>query len=388
MDRVISISLGESMLKGRNRKFFEDQLIRNIKRILKLTPDFEIYKEQGKMYISGFEDIEDPVIKKLEKVFGIVYISKCIRTSPDIEDIKEASLIVVKEKLKKKPLSTFKVETIRVDKNYPLKSTYVSPKVGAYILNNIESLSVDVHNPEFQVNIDIKTNAYIYIDKTRAYGGLPMGTNGKALLLLSGGIDSPVAGFIMAKRGVQISGLHFHSYPFTSQRAEQKVLDLASILSIYTGPMKIYSVNLLEIQKEINEKCAPEEMTIISRRFMMRVAEKINQEKEYNALITGENLGQVASQTIYSIDVINRAVQMPILRPLIGMDKVDIVRWARDIETYETSIIPFEDCCSVFLPKHPLTRPRIDEIEKSEMVLDINGLVEDAIKNMKIHYVK
>lgn len=388
MDRVISISLGESMLKGRNRKHFEDQLIRNIKRALKFTQEYKIYKEQGKIYIEGFEDKEDEIIKKLQKIFGIVNISKCIRTSTSIEDIRRASLIAVKEKLQEKTISTFKVETIRANKNYPLKSTDVCPDVGGFILDNVEGLLVDVHKPEIFVYIDIKANAYIYIDKIKAYGGLPTGTNGKGLLLLSGGIDSPVAGFIMAKRGVQISGLHFHSYPFTSLRAEQKVLDLANILSIYTGPMKIYSVNLLKIQKEINKKCAEEEMTIISRKFMMRIAERLSEYNDYNALITGENLGQVASQTIYSINVINRAVQMPILRPLIGMDKVDIVEWAKDIETFETSIIPFEDCCSVFLPKHPLTRPKVDEIERSESVLDINSLVEEAIADMKIHYIK
>ena len=388
MDRVISISLGESMLKGRNRKFFEDQLIRNIKKALESEHGYNIYKEQGKMYIEGLDNKEDEIIKKLRKIFGIVYISKCIRTSTSIEDIREASLIAVKEKLKEKTVSTFKVDTIRADKNYPLKSTDVSPDVGGYILDNVDNLFVDVHKPEIFVNIDIKSKAYIYIDKTRAYGGLPTGTNGKGLLLLSGGIDSPVAGFIMAKRGVEIAGLHFHSYPFTSLRAEQKVLDLASILSIYTGPIKIYSINLLKIQKEINKKCLEEEMTIISRRFMMRIAERLSEENNYNALITGENLGQVASQTIYSINVINRAVEIPILRPLIGMDKVDIVAWAKDIETFETSIIPFEDCCSVFLPKHPLTRPKADEIERSELALDVEALVEDAIKNMKIHYVK
>lgn len=376
------------MLKGRNRKFFEDQLIRNIKRVLRSTPDYKIYKEEGKMYIEGFEFREDPIINKLQKIFGIVYISKCIRTTTSIEDIKAASLVSIKEKLEMERLSTFKVETIRANKNYPLKSTEISPDVGEYILDNIENLSVDVHKPQILINIDIKAYAYVYTDKTRAYGGLPAGMNGKGLLLLSGGIDSPVAGFLVAKRGINISGLHFHSFPFTSERAEQKTLDLASILSIYTGPMKIYSVNLLNIQKEINEKCAKEEMTIISRRFMMRIAERISEENGYDALITGENLGQVASQTIYSISVINRVVQMPIIRPLIAMDKVDIVKWAKEIETYETSIIPFEDCCSVFLPKHPLTRPKLDKIEYSESGLDIEGLIEEAIKSLIVHYVK
>ncbi|MDY0234710.1 MAG: tRNA uracil 4-sulfurtransferase ThiI [Gudongella sp.] len=388
MDRVISLSLGELMLKGKNRKYFEDQLIRNIKRALRNSSEYRIYKEQGKIYIEGFENKEDAIIPKLEKIFGIIYISKCIRTSTSIEDIREASLIAVKEKLQGKKVLTFKVEATRANKNYPLKSTEICPDVGEYILEHVENLSVDVHNPEIFVYIDIKKHAYIYIDRTKAYGGFPIGTNGKGLLLLSGGIDSPVAGFLMAKRGVEIAGLHFHSYPFTSERAEQKMLDLASILSIYTGPIKIYSVNLLKIQKEINQKCAEDEMTIISRRFMMRIAERLSEENNYNALITGENLGQVASQTIGSINVINRVVNMPILRPLIGMDKQDIIEWAKDIETFETSIIPFEDCCSVFLPKHPLTRPKVEDIEKSESNLEIGALVEEALENIKVHYIK
>jgi thiamine biosynthesis protein ThiI len=243
---------------------------------------------------------------------------------------------------------------------------------------------VDVHNPDFMLYVDIKEYGYVYIDRTKAYGGLPIGTNGKGLLLLSGGIDSPVAGFMMAKRGVEVDAVHFHSYPFTSQRAEEKVLDLAKIVSMYTGPMKIYSVNLLNIQKEINKNCPEDEMTILSRRFMMRIAEEISREKGYQILITGENLGQVASQTIYSVDVINRSVQMPILRPLIGMDKVDIIEISKDIETYETSIKPFEDCCSVFLPKHPVTRPKLEDIVESEAVLDIERLVQEAIDGMKV----
>lgn len=384
MERVISVSLGEIVLKGLNRKYFEDRLIKNMKRVLRDFGEYKIYKEQGKIYIEGLEDHQENAIKRLKKVFGLVYISPCIRTSREMENIREAGLTLAREKLKGDKLTTFKVETSRSDKRYPLKSPEISRDVGGYILKNTDNLKVDVHNPDFMLYVDIKEYGYVYIDRTKAYGGLPIGTNGKGLLLLSGGIDSPVAGFMMAKRGVEVDAVHFHSYPFTSQRAEEKVLDLAKIVSMYTGPMKIYSVNLLNIQKEINKNCPEDEMTILSRRFMMRIAEEISREKGYQILITGENLGQVASQTIYSVDVINRSVQMPILRPLIGMDKVDIIEISKDIETYETSIKPFEDCCSVFLPKHPVTRPKLEDIVESEAVLDIERLVQEAIDGMKV----
>lgn len=384
LERVISASLGEIVLKGLNRKYFEDRLIKNMKRVLSDFGEFRIYKEQGKIYIEGLEDHQHEAIKRLKKVFGLVYISPCIRTSLDMEDIREAGLKLVRESLPKDKITTFKVETSRSDKRYPLKSPEISRDIGGYVLTNTENLKVDVHNPDFMLYVDVKEYGYVYIDRTRAYGGLPIGTNGKGLLLLSGGIDSPVAGFMMAKRGVEVDAIHFHSYPFTTQRAEEKVMDLARIVSMYTGPMKIYSINLLNIQKEINEKCPEDEMTILSRRFMMRIAEEISKKKGYQILVTGENLGQVASQTIYSIDVINRSVQMPILRPLVGMDKVDIIDMSKEIETYETSIKPFEDCCSVFLPKHPVTRPKIEDIEQSEQALNIDELVLEAIEGMRI----
>lgn len=384
MERVISVSLGEIVLKGLNRKYFEDRLIKNMKRVLRDFGEYRIYKEQGKIYIEGLLDHQEDAIRRLKKVFGLVYISPCIRTGREMDDIREAGLILVKEKLQGDKTTTFKVETSRSDKRYPLKSPEISRDVGGFVLKNTENLKVDVHKPDFMLYVDIKEYGYVYIDRTKAYGGLPIGTNGKGLLLLSGGIDSPVAGFMMAKRGVEVDAVHFHSYPFTSQRAEEKVLDLAKIVSMYSGPMTIYSINLLNIQKEINKNCPEDEMTILSRRFMMRIAEEVSKKRGYQVLITGENLGQVASQTIYSVDVINRSVQMPILRPLIGMDKVDIIEISKDIETYETSIRPFEDCCSVFLPKHPVTRPKLEDIEKSEEALDIDGLVREAIEGMKI----
>ncbi|MDY0255559.1 tRNA uracil 4-sulfurtransferase ThiI [Gudongella oleilytica] len=385
MDRVLSVSLGEVVLKGLNRKYFEDKLIKNIRRALEGLVDISIYKEQGKIYIEGLEGYEEIATNRLKKVFGLVYISPCIRTTTDMEDMRQAALLAVKEFTDQVDKAfTFKVDVTRSDKRYPLKSPDISRDIGGYILKNSGNLRVDVHAPQILVKVDVKEKGYVYTKRDKAFGGLPVGTNGRGLLLLSGGIDSPVAGFLMAKRGVDIDCIHFHSYPFTSERAEEKIYDLARIMARYTGPLKIFSVNLLNIQKEIGRSCPEDEMTIISRRFMMRIAEKLAAPRGYDALITGENLGQVASQTIQSVDVINRSVEIPILRPLIGMDKVDIIKWSKDIETYETSIQPFEDCCSVFLPKHPVTKPKLIDILNSESNLDIDGLIEDALSNLKI----
>lgn len=388
MDRVLSISLGEIALKGLNRKYFEDQLIKQIRRAIKDLGIEKIYKEQGKIYIEG-EVVNYPqMINRLKKVFGLVYISPCYRVEKDVEQISLASVEAVKELKDKRGINTFKVDTNRADKSFPIKSPEFSKKMGGIILRSFDDLSVDVHNPDMYLYIDIKQNAYVYTEKVKGYGGLPIGTNGKGLLLLSGGIDSPVAGFMMAKRGIELSCVHYHSYPFTSERAEEKVKDLAHILARYTGKLKIYSVNLLDIQKQINTKCPEDEMTVISRRFMMRIGEKIANDNQMNALITGENLGQVASQTIYGLNVTNQVVNLPVFRPLIGFDKVDIIKIAKDIETYDTSIMPFEDCCTVFLPKHPVTRPKVEDIIKSEYALDINTLIDNAIDNMKTYTIE
>lgn len=381
MDRVISVSLGEIALKGLNRGYFENKLEKQIKNITRQYGSPNIYREQGKMYIEAEEEYTLQIINKLKKVFGIVYISPCIRVDKNIESIKHAAITAFKEAIGGNNLS-FKVETRRVDKNFPLKSPEVSREIGATILKNVEGINVDVHNPDIYLYIDIKDRSYIYTEKIKAYGGLPVGTNGKGLLLLSGGIDSPVAGFMMAKRGVSLSAVHFHSYPFTSERAEEKVKELARIMASYCGDIPFYSVNIFEIQKEINDKCPEKEMTVISRRFMMRIAEKIAERECIDALITGESLGQVASQTIQGIAVTNSSINIPVLRPLIGFDKVDIIDISRDIDTYETSILPFEDCCTVFLPKHPVTKPKIEDIEKSEENLDVEVLVNSALDKM------
>lgn len=388
MDKVISVSLGEIALKGLNRGYFERKLINQIKKVTKDIGAPKIYKGQGKIYLESEEAYFDQIINRLRKVFGIVNISPCIKLGKNMENIEKGSIKALGEALEKRNIKTFKVETNRVDKSYPMKSPEVSRKIGSVLLDNFPEIKVDVHNPDVFVYIDIKDELYIYTEKIKAYGGLPVGTNGEGLLLLSGGIDSPVAGFMMAKRGVKLNAIHFHSYPFTSERAEEKVKNLAEIMVRYCGNIPFYSVNILEIQKEINKECPKNEMTIISRRFMMRIAEKLAEKKKINALITGENLGQVASQTMQGIQVINAAVEMPILRPLVGFDKVQIIDISRDIETYETSILPYEDCCTVFLPKHPVTKPKLEDIEESEKNLDIDSLINRAMENMEYSVIE
>ncbi|WIV11319.1 tRNA uracil 4-sulfurtransferase ThiI [Proteiniborus sp. MB09-C3] len=388
MDKVISVSFGEVALKGQNRYFFENKLVRNIKNIARGMGETKVYKEQSKIYIEAEEEYKEELIKRLRRIFGIVNISPSYRIEKDIDEIKKHSLKLLEEVRSKRGIKTFKVDVNRADKRFQPNSVELAKEVGAYILSNSEGFTVDVHNPEAYIYIDIRTNCYIYTEKIKAFGGLPVGTNGKGLLLLSGGIDSPVAGFMIAKRGVEISAVHYHSYPFTSERAEEKVKALAEILTNYCGKIKLFSVNLLNIQKEINEKCPEDEMTIISRRFMMKIAEKIAMKEEIDALITGESLGQVASQTIKGINVTNSSVKLPVLRPLIGMDKVEITEISKEIGTFETSILPFEDCCTVFLPKHPVTRPKLEDIEESEKALDNEKLVEDAIDKMEVYEIR
>lgn len=386
MKRVISLSLGEVILKGKNRQVFIRRINQNIKSVLSGIDHGTIHQDMGKINIEIDPKDEEEIIERLKYVFGTVYISPSWNVSSDFETIERVAIDYVADLLKTEPgYSSFKVETKRVDKSFPMDSLEVSRELGARILESQPGLRVDVHNPDFKLYVDIKNSAFIYHKKIKTYGGLPLGSNGRGLLLLSGGIDSPVAGFLMAKRGVQIDGLHFHSYPFTSQRAEEKVLDLAKILCRYLTKMTIYSVNILEIQKEINKNCPPEQMTVLSRRFMMRIANEIAKRKDYSSFTTGENLGQVASQTLGGLTVTDNVAEQIVFRPLIGMDKVDIIDWANRIGTYETSIQPFEDCCTVFLPKHPSLKPTVEEMEESEKALDIEGLVQRAVDNMEIH---
>ena len=384
MKKVMALSLGELVLKGKNRYKFVNKLISTIKRNLRNIDHGKIYQNMGKVYVEVVTDNEEKMINRLKHVFGIVYIAPCYVVETDKEKIEEAVIKIVDETLKKNPsYKTFKVKTNRGDKSFPLNSMEISAKIGGMILKNFD-IKVDVHEPDFFVYCDLKKDTYIYVDKIKAHGGLPYGTNGRGLLLLSGGIDSPVAGFLMAKRGVLVDCLHFHSYPFTSERGEEKVKKLAEDISSFSGELTFYSVNILDIQKEININCPEDEMTIISRRFMMRIADKIARDNGYDCIITGENLGQVASQTIDGLKVTNDITDKLVFRPLIGMDKVNIIDIAKDIDTYETSILPFEDCCTVFLPKHPLLTPSVEGIEKSEEPLDCESLVDEAIGKMKI----
>jgi thiamine biosynthesis protein ThiI len=384
MEKVLIVRYGEISLKGLNRPYFENKLVKNIKNVVRKLGKLNVYKLHGRIYID-LEDYDiDEVIDTVTKVFGVVSVSVAYIFDADIDKICDVALEHIKECIEEDGVKTFKVETKRANKNFPLKSPEVSRKVGAYILKNTDNLTVDVHNPDVIVNIEVRDKAYVYSRKIEGFGGMPYGTGGKAMLLLSGGIDSPVAGWLVAKRGVIIEAVHYHSYPFTSDRAKEKVIELARILSQYCGKIRLHSINILNIQKAINEKCPADEMTILSRRFMMAIAEKIAIKRKCSALITGESIGQVASQTLDSLLVTNSAVKLPVFRPLIAMDKIDIVSLSKKIDTYETSILPYEDCCTVFLPDRPVTKPKLEKIIKSEQLLDVEELINDAIRNVEV----
>lgn len=385
VDWYISVSFGELTLKGKNRHTFEK---RAISKILAAISDYKIeeyYQEQGKLYIKANVEEFDEMIDEIKKVFGIVYISPCIKCEKTLESMQNGVLELMRTKIVEGKLQTFKVDVHRVDKRFEIKSPELNPMLGGIILKNYSKyFKVDIKNPDMFVYVDIKDNCYVYTDRIKGWGGLPIGSSGRGLLLLSGGIDSPVAAFLMAKRGVKVDCLHFHSYPFTSQRGYEKVKKLASEISYYTGNITFYSINLLPVYKEISKNCKERMMTIISRRFMMRMAERIANENKIDALITGESLGQVASQTIQGVSVINEVVDLPILRPLIASDKTEIIEIARQIGTYDTSILPFEDCCSVFTPKRPVTKPRLYDVKSEEEKLDIEALVQECIDNMEV----
>lgn len=385
MYNIAAVSFGELYLKGKNRGSFEQKLIDRIKYALKEFKDVSVYKDSGKLFVeSKNEDDMDKIVEKLRKIFGISLISPSIKTTKDVDIIIEKTIELFGYLLSRQDIKTFKVKTKRSDKGFPYKSMDFSALTGGKILENFGSVKVDVHNPDVEIFIDIRKTCYISSEKIKTLGGLPVGSNGRALLLLSGGIDSPVAGYMIAKRGVEINALYFHTYPFTSERANEKVLQLKGILEEYCGKIKLYSLNMLEIHKAIREFCREEETTILARRFMMRIAEKIAQDNKMDMLITGESLGQVASQTMGSMAVIEDSVDMPILKPLVGLDKSEIIERAREIGTYETSILPYDDCCSVFAPKHPLINPKLQNIKRSESKLNVQGLIEEVCSTMEI----
>ncbi len=380
MEKVIIVRHGEISLKGLNRPFFEDTLVKNVKSALYKYQGLQIFKRDSRIYIENLGEADPSQIAlRAAKVFGVVSVSIASKFNSAIGQIEATALDMVIKIFDERPFKSFKVETKRADKSFPMESLEVSRRVGAFILKHLPHLNVDVHHPELTVYIEIRDYSYLYADKIPGFGGMPYTTNGKALLLLSGGIDSPVAGWLMAKRGVELEAVHFHSYPFTSERAKEKVISLARILAKHCRAIKLHIVNLLEIQQAIRGNCPEDIFTLLSRRYMMFIAEKIATQNECSGLITGESIGQVASQTIQSLAVTNAAVNLPVFRPLISMDKSEITGLAHKIETYETSILPYEDCCTVFLPKRPAIKPKLAKILKAETSLDREALINDAL---------
>lgn len=368
----------EIFLKGLNRNKFEQKLMENIKKVLKDVP-YEFIRDDGRTFIYS-EDIE-LLVEKVRKVFGVKEICIVDECEVQLEAICNAAILCANELNG----GTFKVESNRANKEFPMNSMELSRYVGSQILQSNSNLSVDVREPENKIYIEVrKKAAYVYSKKVKAVGGMPYGTNGGTVLMLSGGIDSPVAGYLMARRGVKVSAVYYHSHPYTSERAKEKVIELARILKNYTGEMKLFVVPFTEIQMEIMKKCREDELTIIMRRFMMRVACKIAENEKFESVTTGESIGQVASQTMESLVVTDNVSDRPAFRPLISMDKEDIIEISREIGTYETSILPYEDCCTIFVPKHPKTRPVLKHIEASEEALDIEELVNKAIDGLEV----
>lgn len=388
MFKSFLIKYGEIGIKGKNRFIFEDALVKQIRHALKnVDGDFEVSKKQGRIHVEVLSNYDfDETIEALKKVFGIVGICPVVHVED--EGFEKLTEDVVDYMSKAHPTldKTFKVSARRARKNYPLDSMEINCQLGEKLLAAYPNLKVDVHKPEVMLNVEIREKIYIYSEIIPGPGGMPVGTNGKAMLLLSGGIDSPVAGYMVSKRGVKIDAVYFHAPPYTSERAKEKVVDLAKLVSVYSGPIHLHVINFTDIQLYIYEKCPHEELTIIMRRYMMKIAEHIAKETGSLALITGESIGQVASQTLQSLAATNEVCTMPVIRPLISFDKQDIVDISLKINTYETSILPFEDCCTIFVAKHPVTKPNINIIKRSERNLEekIEELMEIAIQTDEV----
>ena len=385
MKEIILIKIGEIVLKGLNKRSFEDVLIKTIRARISSLGNFEIKNAQSTIYlIPKEENIDiDMVCEKVGKIFGIARFSRAFVAEKDIENIKKVATEYLEDELNQ--ISTFKVEAKRSDKKFPLKSPEISQIIGGHLLQAFPHLRVDVHNPDVVVTVEIRDfGAYIRSGSIEGAGGIPVGTGGKAATLISGGIDSPVASWMMAKRGVSLTAIHFASPPYTSPRAEQKVASLLKKVAQYSGSMTMFTVHFTEIQEQIKENCKEEMFTIIMRRFMMKISERIARKEKCSALITGESLGQVASQTMDAIACTDCASSIPVFRPLIGMDKNEIVKISRAIDTFETSIEPYEDCCTVFTPKHPNTKPVLKFVIEEENKLDCENLILRALQNLKI----
>lgn len=389
MKEIILIKNGELALKGQNRSSFEDILIKNIRRRLNDLGNIKVKKAQSTIYIEPLDDDFDfeEALSRVSLIFGIAGFSRACVCEKNLEDILAKSAEYLRPVLENK--RTFKVESKRADKQFPLTSPEISREVGGYLLEKFPHLTVDVHNPEEVVTVEIRDfAAYIRAGQIHGAGGLPVGTAGKASVLISGGIDSPVAAWTMAKRGLKLNAFHFASPPYTSARAEMKVRSLLEKVARYSGPIKLGVVHFTDIQEQIGRFCPEEYFTIIMRRMMMRISERLAEKTGSLALITGESLGQVASQTLPALITTDSVVNMPVLRPLIGMDKEDIIKISREIDAFETSILPYEDCCTVFTPRHPKTRPTLAMCEEAEKKLDIEALVEAAVENTAFSYIE
>ncbi len=385
MKEVLLIKNGELALKGLNRGTFEDILVKNMKRrLMNSVGKFTFTKSQSTVIAAPAEDdIDfDEAVETVKKVFGIAAFSRAAVAEKDFEDIKRVALEYLGDELRS--VKTFKVNAKRSDKRFSMTSPEICREVGAHILRNIKTLSVDVHNPDITVTVEVRdNNVFIHGNQIKGAGGMPVGSAGRVALLVSGGIDSPVAGYMMSKRGLQLTAIHFAAPPYTSQRAEMKVRDLVSIVAKYSGRVNFAVVNFTKIQEAIKENCPEELFTIIMRRLMMKISARLAKRDECGALVTGESLGQVASQTLGAIACTDAAVDMPVFRPLIGMDKDEIITISRKIGTFETSILPYEDCCTVFTPKHPRTRPTRELIEEAEKAVDFSEMIEEAIRTVR-----
>ncbi|MBQ6389166.1 MAG: tRNA 4-thiouridine(8) synthase ThiI [Mogibacterium sp.] len=387
MDRKLYIvRCGEVALKGMNKPYFERILLERVRKAIECFDGADAKWVDGLMFVRVPDTVpEDEVIAKCVRVFGVASVSPAVEAPKDIDEIGRVAADFMMKIIEEEGVRTFKVKGKRADKSFAVESPEIGRIVGAIILKKCKVLSVNVHEPDVLLTVDVRREgAYIFRDKIKGFGGLPLGTNGKGLILMSGGIDSPVAAFMMAKRGMTIEAVHYHSYPYTSQRAQKKVEQLVKVLAGYMGTIRMHVINLLPIQEQIVQNCPEDETTILVRRFMMRIAEQIAIKNNDMMLITGEDLGQVASQTAEALVVTDAVVRMPVMRPLIAMDKVDIMDKAREIGTYDISIQPYEDCCTVFLPKHPVTKPKLARIEQSESALDVEGLVKAAVESEEI----
>lgn len=393
MYKAFLIKYGEIGTKGKNRYLFEDALCRQIRRSLKkVDGTFTVTKEQGRIYVDTEGEFDyEGAVEALKKVFGILWICPMLQIEDNGFDDLACKVNEYLKNVYGNEKKTFKVDARRARKNYPKNSMEINMDLGEKILDAYpEQFTVDVHKPDFYLNVEIRNKINIYSERIPGPGGMPVGTNGKATLLLSGGIDSPVAGYMIAKRGVIIDAVYFHAPPYTSDRAKQKVVDLAKLVADYSGPINLHVVNFTNIQLYIYEQCPHDELTIIMRRYMMKIAEYFALKEDSLGLITGESIGQVASQTMQSLAVTNEVCTLPVLRPLVGMDKQEIINISEQIGTYETSILPFEDCCTIFVAKHPVTKPNLKQIKKSELKLNekIDELMQTAIDTTETIWIE